>query len=234
MGQCISCGTQSKLITQSLSLCLDCIRTEFHHWSSHFKKIHSESRKKFNLPVDIPWSEIGISCNFCGNKCKMAEYERGFCRLRTNQNQRLVHLAGTAKKGLVSWYYDPLPTNCVARWVCPAGTECGFPKYAYRRGVEYGYYNLAVFYEACSFNCLFCQNWHFRNTTVNNDTRSAKQLADAVTSVTACICYFGGDPSPQLPHAIAASRFALQKTKGRILRICWETNGNVYLLRVKM
>jgi len=30
------------------------------------------------------------------------------------------------------------------------------------RGPEYGFYNLAVFYGTCNFNCLFCQNWHFR------------------------------------------------------------------------
>lgn len=164
----------------------------------------------------------------CGNNCDIAENERGFCGLRTNQNQRLVHLAGTAKKGLVSWYHDPLPTNCVASWVCPAGTGCGFPRYAYRKDGEYGYNNLAVFYEACSFDCLFCQNWHFRGTIVeDNNTRTAAELAEAVDSHTACICYFGGDPSPQLSHAIAASKLALQKTKGRILRICWETNGNL-------
>ncbi|UCC61136.1 MAG: radical SAM protein, partial [Dehalococcoidia bacterium] len=45
---------------------------------------------------------------------------------------------------------------------------------------------------------------------------------------TACICYFGGDPSPQLPHALRASRLALEVNKGRILRICWETNGSMH------
>jgi pyruvate formate lyase activating enzyme len=42
---------------------------------------------------------------------------------------------------------------------------------------------------------------------------------------TSCICYFGGDPTPHLPYAIHASKQALKKKKGRILRICWETNG---------
>jgi len=228
MERCISCGTQSKLITQSLSLCLNCIRKQFHQWTWHLQRIHAESRNKFTLPAIIPVSKTGVSCNLCGNKCKIGENERGFCGLRTNKDQRLVHLAGTAEKGLVSWYHDPLPTNCVARWTCPAGIGCGFPKYAYRKDAEYGYYNLAVFYEACSFDCLFCQNWHFRNAAITtSNTRTAEELAAAVNSRTACICYFGGDPSPQLPHAIAVSRLALQKAKGRILRICWETNGSM-------
>ena len=42
---------------------------------------------------------------------------------------------------------------------------------------------------------------------------------------TSCICYFGGDPAPQIVHAIEASKRALDKNKARILRICWETNG---------
>jgi len=42
-----------------------------------------------------------------------------------------------------------------------------------------------------------------------------------------CICFFGGDPSSQMPHALKTSKLALEraKRKGRILRICWETNG---------
>jgi len=48
-------------------------------------------------------------------------------------------------------------------------------------------------------------------------------MVDAETS---CICFFGGDPAPQLPFAIAASRLSLEKAGKRILRICWETNGS--------
>jgi pyruvate formate lyase activating enzyme len=226
--QCISCGVQSKFIIRGLSICLNCIRTQFNQWSSYLRSIHAENRKRFDLPANIPDNEAGISCKICGNNCKIKENERGFCGLRIHQNRRLVHLAGTANRGLVSWYHDPLPTNCVASWVCPAGTGCGFPEYAYRKDGEYGYYNLAVFYEACSFDCLFCQNWHFRDVAAEvRNTRTAEELAAAVNSRTACICYFGGDPSPQLPHAIAASKLALKKATGRILRICWETNGNV-------
>jgi pyruvate formate lyase activating enzyme len=44
---------------------------------------------------------------------------------------------------------------------------------------------------------------------------------------TSCICYFGGDPTPQLPHAIKVSEKAIEQAKGRILRICWETNGSM-------
>jgi pyruvate formate lyase activating enzyme len=52
-------------------------------------------------------------------------------------------------------------------------------------------------------------------------------LAGAVKANTTCICYFGGDPTPQILHALKASKLALQNASGRILRICWETNGAV-------
>jgi pyruvate formate lyase activating enzyme len=52
-------------------------------------------------------------------------------------------------------------------------------------------------------------------------------LVDDVDERTACICYFGGDPAPQLPFSIRASRMAREKRKGAILRFCWETNGSM-------
>jgi len=116
----------------------------------------------------------------------------------------------------------------VADWVCPGGTGAGYPRFAYAQGAEYGYKNLAVFYQACSFDCLFCQNWHYRHLATKESRVDALDLAEAVDERTACICYFGGDPSCQLPHAIHTSRLAREKAKGRILRICWETNGSMH------
>jgi pyruvate formate lyase activating enzyme len=57
---------------------------------------------------------------------------------------------------------------------------------------------------------------------------SAEALAQkAFEKRVSCICYFGGDPSPQMPHSLEASRIALEKAEEekRILRVCWETNG---------
>jgi len=113
----------------------------------------------------------------------------------------------------------------VGDFVCPGGTGCGYPRFAVSRGPEYGHKNLAVFYHACSFNCLYCQNYHFKERTFSTTRISSKELAAAVDEKTTCICYFGGDPTPQILHAIKASKLALKKAKGRILRICWETNG---------
>jgi len=87
--------------------------------------------------------------------------------------------------------------------------------------------NLAVFYQACTFDCLFCQNWHYREHSTTNQTHTATELAEAVTAQTLCICFFGGDPTCQLPHALAVSRLARKQNRQKILRICWETNGSM-------
>jgi pyruvate formate lyase activating enzyme len=136
-------------------------------------------------------------------------------------------MGGTLKGAAVSWYYDPLPTNCVADWVCAGGTGAGYPKWAYQSGTEHGYLNLAVFYKACTFNCLFCQNWHYREHSTTNRTHTADELAEAITTNTSCICFFGGDPTCQMPHALAVSSQARKKNSQKILRICWETNGSM-------
>jgi pyruvate formate lyase activating enzyme len=56
---------------------------------------------------------------------------------------------------------------------------------------------------------------------------SAEALAAKVDEHVSCICYFGGDPSPQMPHSLEVSHIAYERAKSeeRILRICWETNG---------
>jgi pyruvate formate lyase activating enzyme len=138
---------------------------------------------------------------------------------------RLV--GGDKGSAAVTWYRDPLPTNCVADWVCPASTAAGYPQFTDTKEPEYGYHNLAVFYEACSFDCLCCQNWHFKNRPAEERQCGAEELANAMNDRTRCICFFGGDPSCQIDHALAAAQGALESRKGRILRICWETNGSV-------
>ncbi|MDM8000483.1 MAG: radical SAM protein [Dehalococcoidia bacterium] len=223
---CQSCGRRSHLISQALGLCLDCIRTDFAGLSTLIAKVHGQTRQPFGLPPHPPKDSTGFQCRICVNECRISTGGRGYCGLRTSRKGRLE--GATADYGNVSWYYDPLPTNCVADWVCPGGTGAGYPRFAYANGPERGYQNLAVFYQACSFDCLFCQNWQYRRSATARSNVAALALAEAADSRTACICFFGGDPTPQLPHAIRAARLALEKNRGRILRICWETNGSMH------
>ncbi|MCK4443836.1 MAG: radical SAM protein, partial [Thermoplasmata archaeon] len=92
--------------------------------------------------------------------------------------------------------------------------------------------NLAVFYGACTFDCLFCQNWTYRNNTASlSPTMSAEELASKRDSKSPCICYFGGDPTPQIDHALEVSTIAIEKDNET--RVCFETNGSMTKLAVR-
>ncbi|NWG03120.1 MAG: radical SAM protein [Syntrophaceae bacterium] len=223
--ECQNCNKEKGFLSQTLPFCIDCLRSGKETLRPFIEKAHHRSREPFQLVPSPPRNKFGISCQICVNQCEISEGAWGYCGLRT---QREGVLEGTSsEKGNVSWYYDPLPTNCVADWVCPGGTGTGYPQFAFTSGPEYGFKNLAVFYHGCSFDCLFCQNWNHREMLWNPRRTTPDELAQAVDEKTSCICYFGGDPTPQLPHALQASKKAIKKTKGRILRICWETNGSM-------
>lgn len=223
---CSVCKKSSPLISRSLGVCAECIKAG--EGGELIKKAHAESRQRFGLPREPPKDPQGAKCTQCVNRCQIPEGGRGYCGLRSNSRGRLVHLAGTPSRGVAEWYYDPLPTNCVSAWCCAGCSSAGYPKYSHSDGAEHGYKNLAVFYGSCTYDCLFCQNWHYReNARRLSPTISAEELAARVDKKTSCVCYFGGDPSPQMPHALKASRLALEKTSGRILRLCFESNGTL-------
>jgi len=226
MGQCKICNSISGYISKQLQVCLNCIRERPEDALSIAMQAHKNSRLAFGLPEQPPKAEDGITCNLCVNECKIPNNEVGYCGLRKNIDGKLIGVS--YEEGNFSWYYDPLPTNCVGSWVCPAGTGAGYPKYAYSLGPEYGYKNLAVFFHGCSFNCLYCQNWHFKERTFNFEKIKLDKFVSYIDDKTSCICYFGGDPTPQTPFVINASRTAIERNKGKILRICWETNGSMH------
>jgi len=162
--RCNLCGKESPYISEKLGLCLSCIRNQPEKAIPIALDTHKRSRMAFGFSPLPPNSKDGIFCKICINECKIADGNMGYCGLRKNIRGKLKGVS--AKEGKLSWYHDPLPTNCVADWVCAGGTGAGYPKYAYRDGPEYGYKNLAVFFHACSFNCLYCQNWHYRKETL--------------------------------------------------------------------
>jgi pyruvate formate lyase activating enzyme len=209
------CGQESPLIPAVLATCAGCIRTRPEEVLPSILEAHGQIRREFDLPPSPPRRAGGIECPLCVNACRLGEGEIGLCGLRTVRDGRLVHLAGTPQGALVSWYDDPLPTNCVADSVC-AGGRAG------RAPGGRGLVNLAVFYEACTFDCVSCQNWHFRLQRPPGQV-SAHQLAAQAHRRTFCVCYFGGDPVPQMPHALATS--LLLAEQGVV--ICWETNGSM-------
>lgn len=206
---CALCGRRSRLISATLGVCGDCIRTESDAVLQVAQAVHGETRQAFGLPTSPPRAAGGAQCPLCARACVIEEGERGYCGLRTVRNGRLIHLAGTPQRGILHWYRDPLPTNCVADWVCAGHTQVGC-------------HNLAVFYASCTLDCLFCQNWHFREVSPTHRRGiSATELADAANPRTFCVCFFGGDPASQMPHALATAHHLAAEG----VAVCWETAG---------
>lgn len=220
---CDVCKSGHGMVSMGIGVCAACLRERPSESLPVVMERHRGTRMAEGLVPDPPRDPNGLRCGFCANECMIGQGQAGYCGLRRNV---LGRLEGGVTAGNFSWYFDPLPTNCVADWVCPAGTGVGYPRFAHRNGPERGYKNLAVFSQVCSFDCAFCQNEDFRRLTLRPTWHTAEDLADAVDGLTSCICYFGGDPSPQMPVFLKASRLARKRAGGRILRICWETNGS--------
>lgn len=226
MAICGCCGKDDVLVSGFVSFCADCIRKYPDDLLKEVERRRVEMRSRFGLPGKPPKAEDGITCRLCANHCRIPMGGYGFCGCYRNHDGRLRHSTTSSSVAAVSFYHDPLPTNCVADWVCPAGTGAGYPYFAHKKGPEFGYKNLAVFYQRCNFDCLFCQNWHFRDFTTHK-YHKAEDVASAVDERTSCICFFGGDPTPTLAHSLAVARLA--RGKGLpIMRICWETNGAMH------
>jgi len=206
---CRLCGQSVLPVAGAIGSCVRCIRERPQEAVPLAQKTHRQIRRAFGLPESAPQTPGGIRCGLCAWECRLGEGERGYCGLRIARNGQLIHRAGTPEHGLLHWYRDPLPTNCVADWVCEGHHARG-------------YHNLAVFYGSCTFNCLFCQNWHYRDLSASERARtSAAELAAVANERTFCACFFGGDPSSQMSHALATAWLLARKG----VRVCWETNG---------
>ncbi len=198
---CQLCGKKSNEVSSALGICLSCIRKNPKKSLSIASNVHKKIREQFNLPALPPKDDEGVQCTVCANECKIGMGKRGYCGLRENNERKLQ-----VKQGLLHSYYDSLPTNCCASWFCPGSKEQG--------------YNLAVFPFACSFNCVFCQNYEHKMIDSANTT-SADELVQKAERAS-CICYFGGTPEPQLPFLLNTTEKILESNS---LRICWEWNG---------
>jgi len=212
MARCENCGRESGTISKTLGLCRDCIQSDSIEVKNTLSSIHRKIRESYGLPGSRPHRDPGIRCTLCINECVLGEGETGLCGLRVVRNGRIRHKGGVPSRGLVSFRSDSLPTNCVASWVCDGSKQ---------RGKR----SLAVFYQSCTANCIYCQNWEFKEVdTTEASGMTYRELVSETTDETFCVCFFGGDPASQMPFALAAAR----EFARRGIRVCWETNGTMH------
>jgi len=200
-------------MSKSVGICSVCISNAV---QSLAEETHERLRKREGLIPSIP-IDGSITCGECGNHCRLNESDVGFCNTRVARDSKVVDRY--PGKAIVSWYFDPLPTNCVADWVCPVIKErelgSGFKRLK----------NLAVFYGSCNSDCLFCQNTSYRTMmATGKPLLTPQELASAADEYTACVCYFGGDPSCNPEHSLETSRLLNEE---KHVRVCYETNGNI-------
>lgn len=220
------CGT-STVVGRSIGICINCFRkNKDENVLKEISETHKKYRKIYGLPPEPPRSPDGIKCNLCSNNCSIGEGEAGYCGIRRNIGGKLVSRTSN-DTALLHYYLDAHVTNCCASWFCPAGTGKWYPNYSCRIGPEHGYYNLAIFFYGCNFDCLFCQNYNHKEIKNADIVRSSELVNITLNnSLITCWCFFGGSPEPQLPFAINTARKVLQaKRTNRVLRICFEWNG---------
>ncbi len=224
--KCLLCRYKSKLLSDIIGVCVRCLREKDEEALRIVEERHGEVRRSFGLPPKPPRDNNGIPCNLCACRCRIPNGKYGYCGIWRNNNGRLEARPGRGK-ALLHYYLDAHITNCCAAWFCPAATGQGYPKYAMCPKTEHGYYNLALFFYGCGFNCLFCQNWTHKvleqAKAVSSEELVSLTLRDWRIT---CWCWFGGSPEPQLPFALRTSRMILEeKPKNRVMRICFEWNG---------
>ncbi|UCH04555.1 MAG: radical SAM protein [Candidatus Thorarchaeota archaeon] len=212
---CPNHSDNARIVSRAIGRCSLCLESDKSVLEAAVRK-HESLRESEGLVPAIP-AAGAIVCPDCGNHCRLYEGNIGYCNLRVAKEGKVEHRFG--RKAVVSWYFDPLPTNCVADWVCPVTKRD--PAFHYSRRLN----NLAVFYGSCNSDCLFCQNTSYREMMARGSPlMTAEELASVANDRTACVCYFGGDPACNPEHSLETSRLLYQS---RRVKVCYETNGNI-------
>ena len=234
--RCEVCGREATEISTTLKVCATCVRERFQEAKPYLDEAHARVRGRYGLPAKAPKDPKGVKCGGCGNDCSIPPGGKGFCGVVENAGGKLVRRFGTPNRGLLTWYYDPLPTNCVPADFCAGSSGAGYPKWCRTPRGDIGWNNLSIFMGSCTYSCLFCQNYSFRELTVaGKPTMTAAELAEKANKNVGCACYFGGDPASQMPFVIASAKLMreIAGQEKRLLRVCLETNLSMSLSSLK-
>lgn len=225
--RCGVCGRESVEVSAVLRVCASCVRDKFDQAEPYIRKAHTRVRERYGLPPEPPRAREGTRCDGCGNRCVIPPGGKGYCGVIENSDGKLVRRFGTSDRGLLQYYHDPLPTNCVPADFCAGSSGAGYPRWCRTPRGDIGWNNLAVFMGSCTYSCLFCQNYSFRDLLGTwGPIVMAEDLAKQADERVGCVCYFGGDPSSQMPFVISSAELIRERARReqRILRVCLETN----------
>ncbi len=92
--------------------------------------IHYQVRKIASLPPFLPKisNKNKLRSNLCINECELQNDITSYCELRNLNKDLKGELPLPSKyREYIQGYTDPNPTNCCNAWICPAGTEMGYP-----------------------------------------------------------------------------------------------------------
>ena len=81
MGKCLVCGEKTVAVSDSLGVCLKCIRGKPEKALEITRRVHAKSRAVFGLPSEPLRDAGGIPCGVCANNCVIASGSAGFCGL---------------------------------------------------------------------------------------------------------------------------------------------------------
>ena len=197
--KCLLCGKGLDGIASCIGICPSCVRNRPEESRGRIEQVHAESREMFGLPVRPAANPEGIECKLCFLRCRPGKNQKGYCGVRHGSKSSMRTDGRIARSCLLLLRSSPYQLRC--RLGLRRRHRAGYPRFAHDCGPEVGFYNLAVFFEACNLNCLYCQNWSLRKAHLSPRWSKIETLEKAVNDTTSCICFFGGDPGPQLPYA---------------------------------
>ena len=93
---CHSCGQEIAELSQTLPICLDCLRSGKETAKPFIEKAHHRSRISFQLVTTPPRDASGTLRKIFANQCQIEEDGWGYCGLRT---RKAGVLRGVSKKG---------------------------------------------------------------------------------------------------------------------------------------
>ncbi|MDP6047136.1 MAG: AmmeMemoRadiSam system radical SAM enzyme, partial [Phycisphaerae bacterium] len=152
-----------------------------------------------------PGEENRIECRLCGQACTIAPGQYGMCRVRLNENGRLVT---TNYGSLVAMHVDPIEKK---------------PLFHFLPGTR----SLSIAAPGCNFQCSFCQNWRIsqaprKDPNLTGEAIAPEQIVStAIGHDCASISYTYTEPTVFFELAFDTARLAHPAG----LRNCFVSNG---------